>query len=161
MISLIRFIKIQGFSLRIQHFKGESTTQPKVLFVISMLLFCLMNAGAISILRSSWGDFVYLIGNYKIYPTLALVFVYLFVLLTWKPSSIRVVWVSIFSIIFWGLSIGNSLEDVRKRKILLQNEYAHFRKGEAGLGFTAQQHKNFGIDKIMRFFETKGIYNAE
>jgi hypothetical protein len=120
-----------------------------------------MNAGAISILRSSWGEFVYLIGNYKIYPTLALVFVYLLVLLTWKPSSMLVGLISIFSIIFWGFSIANSLEDVRQRKILLQKERVLFRKGEVGLGFTAQQQKDFGIDKIMRFFESKGIYSEE
>lgn len=161
LISLIRLIKMKEISLFFQRLKEKSSTQPNVLFVISMLLFCLMNAGAISILRSSWGEFVYLIGNYKIYPTLALVFVYLLVLLAWKPSSIQVAWVSIFSIIFWGLSIANSFEDVRHRKVMLQNENAHFRKGEVGLGFTAQQQKDFGIDKIMRFFESKGIYSEE
>jgi hypothetical protein len=161
LISLIRLIKGLGFSQFVQRFKDKSSTQPNVLFVLSMLLFCLMNAGAISILRSSWGEFVYLIGNYKIYPTLALVFVYLLVLLTWKPSSMLVGLISIFSIIFWGFSIANSLEDVRQRKILLQKERVLFRKGEVGLGFTAQQQKDFGIDKIMRFFESKGIYSEE
>jgi hypothetical protein len=120
-----------------------------------------MNAAAISILRSSFGEFVYLIGNYKIYPTLALVFVYLLVLLSWKPASARMGWVIVFIIVFWVASIGNSWGDVQERKQMLKRDYASIRAGGGGLGFTAEQQAKFGVDKVLTFFEANGNYHAD
>jgi hypothetical protein len=158
---LAQYIAQQGFKEILVRWRAQTLTQAPMLFVFSMLVFCLMNAAAISILRSSFGEFVFLIGNYKIYPTLALVFVYLLVLLSWKPDSVRMGGVLIFSIVFWVASIGNSWGDVSRRKQMLLHDYASIRDGGIGLGFTAEQQSRFGVDKILKYFETKGIYDAD
>jgi hypothetical protein len=158
---LAQFIAKQGLKQVLVRWRTQTLTQAPVLFVFSMLVFCLMNAAAISILRSSFGEFVYLIGNYKIYPTLALVFVYLLVLLSWKPDSVRMGGVLIFSIVFWVASIRNSWSDVQERKQMLKRDYASIRAGGGGLGFTAEQQAKFGVDKVLTFFEANGNYHAD
>ena len=158
---LAQFIAKQGLKEILVHWRTQTLTQAPVLFVFSMLVFCMMNAAAISILRSSFGEFVYLIGNYKIYPTLALVFVYLLVLLSWKPVSGRMGGVLIFSIVFWVASLWNSWADVQERKRMLKRDYASIRAGGGGLGFTAEQQAKFGVDKVLTFFEANGKYHAD
>jgi len=158
---LVQFVAKQGLKEILVRWRTQTLTQAPVLFVFSMLVFCLMNAAAISILRSSFGEFVYLIGNYKIYPTLALVFVYLLVLLSWKPDSVRMGGVLIFSIVFWVASIRNSWSDVQERKQMLKRDYASIRAGGGGLGFTAEQQAKFGVDQVLTFFEANGNYHAD
>ena len=89
--TFVRFVYQMGTQEIVVRWRAKTLTRPDLLFVVAMLVFSLMNAVAISILRSSFGDFVYLIGNYKIYPTLALVFVYLLVMLTWRQIALRFV----------------------------------------------------------------------
>jgi len=103
---LIRFISQEGFKSILSRWRTKTLTQAPWLFVSAMLLFCLMNAVAISLLRSSFGEFVFLIGNYKIYPTLALVFVYLLMLLAWQQVAKRLTWVLVFSIVFGDVVFG-------------------------------------------------------
>jgi hypothetical protein len=157
--TFVRFVSKTGFQEIISRWRAKTITQAPILFVISMLVFCLMNAAAISVLRSSFGEFVYLIGNYKIYPTLALVFVYLLVILTWGQFTAR--FMRVFSVMFWLLSIGNSLGDVQERKRMLEKEYISFRAGGAGLGFTAGQQAKFRVAEVLKDFESKGVYHVE
>jgi hypothetical protein len=158
---LIRFISQEGFKSILSRWRTKTLTQAPWLFVSAMLLFCLMNAVAISLLRSSFGEFVFLIGNYKIYPTLALVFVYLLMLLAWQQVAKRLTWVLVFSIVFWGCSFWNSFRDVQDRKRMLVREYDSIRAGRAGLGFTAEQQAKFRVAEILIEFESKGIYHVE
>lgn len=158
---LAQFIAQQGFKEILARWRSQTLTQGPMLFVFSMLVFCLMNAGAIGVLRSSFGAYVFLIGNYKIYPTLALVFVYLLVLLSGKILPARMGIVLIFSFTFWIFSIGNSWEDVKARKQMLLRDYASIRNGGVGLGFTAKQQSRFGVANVLKYFETKGMYDAD
>lgn len=160
-LTLYQFVKARGFSQLIQRWNDKKFAQAPALFIISMLLFIMMNAGAISILRSSFGEYVFLIGNYKIYPTLALVFVYALSIYAWPEILKQLRWVIVGGMVFWAASIWNSLGDIRQRKATLMHEYASFRKGGAGLGFTAQQQKTYGLGEIIQFLESKGIYHAE
>lgn len=157
--TFVRFVYQTGLQEIVVRWRAKTLTQPALLFVVAMLVFCLMNAAAISILRSSFGEFVYLIGNYKIYPTLALVFVYLLVMLTWGQAIVR--FVAVFSVMFWLLSIGNSLGDVQERKRMLEKEYISFRAGGAGLGFSAGQQAKFRVAEVLIDFESKGVYHVE
>ena len=157
--TFVRFVYQTGLQEIVVRWRAKTLTQAPILFVVAMLVFCLMNAAAISILRSSFGEFVYLIGNYKIYPTLALVFVYLLVMLTWGQVIMR--FVAVFSVMFWLLSIGNSLGDVQERKRMLEKEYILFRAGGAGLGFSAGQQAKFRVAEVLKDFESKGVYHVE
>jgi hypothetical protein len=120
-----------------------------------------MNALAISIMRSSSGEFVYLIGNYKIYPTLALLFVYLLALHVWKSFGVYRYLFVCLSFVFWSFSIWNSLTDVAKRRVTLAAEYQKLMNGKGGLGFTDAQQAKFGIVKTMKYFESKQMYDAD
>jgi hypothetical protein len=120
-----------------------------------------MNALAISIMRSSSGEFVYLIGNYKIYPTLALLFVYLLALHVWKSFGVYRYLFVCLSFVFWSFSIWNSFTDVAKRRVTLAAEYQKLMNGKGGLGFTDAQQAKFGIVKTMKYFESKQMYDAD
>ena len=69
--------------------------------------------------------------------------------------------VLIFSITFWIFSIGNSWDDVKERKQMLLRDYASIRNGGVGLGFTAKQQSRFGVANVLKYFETKGMYDAD
>ena len=146
---------------QLNKWRSGDFVNPNILFISAMLGFCLMNALVISILRSSWGEFVYLIGNYKIYPTLAMLFIYLLALHVWKFVGVYRYFFIGFSFIFWSISILNSFEDVTKRKESLTSEYQKLMNGKGGLGFTDEQQAKFGVVKAMKYFESKHMYHAD
>ncbi len=141
--------------------KSKQLVNINILFISSILVFCIMNALAISILRSSAGSFVYLSGNYKIYPTLALLFIYLFSLNAFRIFSSYRYFIVCLSFLFWSFSIWNSYQDVSARKPMLSISYQKLMKREGGLGFTDEQQANFGVVKAMKYFESKHMYHAD
>ncbi len=146
---------------QLNKWRSRDLVNPSILFISAMLGFCLMNALAISIMRSSSGEFVYLIGNYKIYPTLALLFVYLLAFHVWKSFGVYRYLFVCLSFVFWSFSIWNSLTDVAKRRVTLAAEYQKLMYGKGGLGFTDAQQAKFGIVKTMKYFESKQMYDAD
>ncbi len=141
--------------------KSKQLVNINILFISSILVFCIMNALAISILRSSAGSFVYLSGNYKIYPTLALLFIYLFSLNAFRIFSSCRYFIVCLSFLFWSFSIWNSYQDVSARKPMLSISYQKLMKREGGLGFTDEQQAKFGVVKAMKYFESKHMYHAD
>ena len=155
------FLFQSTWKVQLHKWRSGDLVNSNILFISAMLGFCLMNALAISILRSSWGEFVYLIGNYKIYPTLAMVFVYLLALHVWKSVSIYRYLILFLSIIFWSFSLKNSFQEVRNRKVTLAVEYQKLMNGKGGLGFTDAQQATFGVVNAMKYFESKHMYDAD
>ena len=155
------FLFQSTWKVQLHKWRSGDLVNSNILFISAMLGFCLMNALAISILRSSWGEFVYLIGNYKIYPTLAMLFVYLLALHVWKSVSVYRYLILFLSIIFWSFSLKNSFQEVQNRKVTLAVEYQKLMNGKGGLGFTDVQQATFGVVKAMNYFESKHMYDAD
>lgn len=152
-------VKKHSFSNLILIWKKGGLISPTLLFLFAMLLYCILNAIMISVLRSSFGTFVYLIGNYKIIPTFALVLSYLIWLHIGTRSKRHLNLVIGLSILFWAGSWLNSLEDVKYRKAKLIEDSQNFKLGKGGLGFTAEQVKKYELDKIMLYLKQKEVYS--
>ncbi len=160
-LAFLKYIRKYTYFQMIKLWKDGTLASSQELFPISMFLFCLINALVISVLRSSFGDFVYLISNYKIYPTLALIFVYMIAVFSWKKVKQGNLIIIMASIVFWAASIANSLSDVQSRSISLRKDSEKVRKGGDGLGFSAAQQEMLGIQEAMHYLESNGIYHAD
>ena len=128
----------------------------KDLILLGMLSFFMLNAIMISILRARFGDFVFLIGNYKIYPTLNLIFIYL--LITPMLNKQFCQGVLCFSVLLWIGSILVYTPEIKKRDRDLKASYHLMKTGKEGLGFSAESLKKFRIVDVFNEFEKKGIY---
>jgi hypothetical protein len=128
------------------------------LFILSGILFCFTNALMISVLRAVFGDYVYLIGNYRIYAALGFLFT---TLLTFQqPNAIRKTYlILIISIGYWGVSAITYLPELIANKQRLTQSYIEFNSNKGGLGFTAEQVQKFKLAQTLQEFEKKGIYH--
>ena len=144
--------------IKIKSWKNGTLLNSNVLFILSGLLFCLTNALAISILRSEFGGYAYLIGNYRIYSVLALAFT---ILMYFQQihSYKKLIFISFMAIIFWGFSFYTYLPEIINRKNFLNQSYLDFKSNKDGLGFSAKQIKKNKITEILNEFEKKGIYH--
>jgi hypothetical protein len=128
------------------------------LFILSGILFCFTNALMISVLRAVFGDYVYLIGNYRIYAALGFLFT---ILLTFQqPHAIRKTYlILIVAIGYWGFSAFTYIPEVIANKQRLTQSYMEFNSNKGGLGFTAEQVSKFKLAETLQEFEKIGIYH--
>jgi len=143
--------------IKIKSWKNGTLLNSNVLFILSGLLFCLTNALAISILRSEFGGYAYLIGNYRIYSVLALAFT---ILMYFQRihSYKKLILISFIAIFFWGFSFYTYLPEIINRKKFLIQSYSDFKSNKDGLGFSAKQIEKYKITEILNEFAKKGIY---
>ena len=144
--------------IKIKSWKNGTLLNSNVLFILSGLLFCLTNALAISILRSEFGGYAYLIGNYRIYSVLAIAFT---ILMYFQQihSYKKMIFISFMALIFWGFSFYTYLPEIINRKNFLIQSYLDFKSNKDGLGFSAKQIEKYKITEILNEFEKKGIYH--
>ena len=144
-------------STKIILWKKGMLMNSKDLFILSGILFCLTNALMISVLRAVFGDYVYLIGNYRIYAALALLFTIL--LAVQKINATRTTYTLLFvSIFYWGFSAFTYIPEVIANKQRLTQSYMDFNSNKGGLGFTGEQVSKFKLAETLQAFEKKGIY---
>ncbi len=144
-------------STKIILWKKGMLMNSKDLFILSGILFCLTNALMISVLRAVFGDYVYLIGNYRIYAALAILFTIL--LAVQKINSVRTTYTLLFvSIFYWGFSAFTYIPEVIANKQRLTQSYMDFNSNKGGLGFTGEQVSKFKLAETLQAFEKKGIY---
>jgi hypothetical protein len=153
---LYQFFKA-SISDKISIWKKGKLASSKDLFIVSGILFCMTNALIISVLRSVFGDYVYLIGNYRIYAALACLFTLLLAFQQVKSLSTKGI-VLIFAICYWGLSAFIYLPEVIKNKNRLTQSYLDFNSNKGGLGFTSEQVNKFKLAETLQEFEKQGIY---
>ena len=144
--------------IKIKSWKNGTLLNSNVLFILSGLLFCLTNALAISILRSEFGGYAYLIGNYRIYSVLAIAFT---ILMYFQQihSYKKMIFISFMAFIIWGFSFYTYLPEIINRKNFLIQSYLDFKSNKDGLGFSAKQIEKYKITEILNEFEKKGIYH--
>jgi hypothetical protein len=112
----------------------------------------------ISVLRAVFGDYVYLIGNYRIYAALAILFTIL--LAFQKTNAVRTTYTILFvSIFYWGFSAYTYIPGIITNQRRLQKSYLDFNSNKGGLGFTAKQVSEFKLAETLQEFEIKGIYH--
>ena len=128
------------------------------LFILSGILFCFTNALMISVLRAVFGDYVYLIGNYRIYAALGFLFT---TLLTFQqPNAIRKTYlILIVSIGYWGFSAYTYIPWVFANQNRLTQSYLEFNSNKGGMGFTAEQVNKYKLAETLQEFDKKGIYH--
>ena len=145
-------------STKIILWKKGMLMNSKDLFILSGILFCLTNALMISILRAVFGDYVYLIGNYRIYAALACMFTIL--LAVQKINATRTTYTLLFvSIFYWGFSANSYIPWVATNQNRLTQSYQDFNSNKGGLGFTSEQVRKFKLAETLQEFEKKGIYH--
>ena len=145
-------------STKINLWKKGTLVSSKDLFILSGILFCLTNALMISVLRAVFGDYVYLIGNYRIYAALAILFTIL--LAFQKINAVRTTYTILFvSIFYWGFSAYTYIPWVVANQNRLTQSYLDFNSNKGGLGFTAEQVNKYKLAETLQEFEKKGIYH--
>jgi len=146
-----------SFSDKLENWKKGILVSENDLFILSGILFCFTNALMISVLRAVFGDYVYLIGNYRIYAALGFLFT---TLLTFQqPNAIRKSnLILIVAIGYWGFSVFTYVPEVIANKHRLTQSYTEFNSNKGGLGFTAEQVSGYKLAETLQEFEKKGIY---
>ena len=145
-------------STKINLWKKGTLVSSKDLFILSGILFCLTNALMISVLRAVFGDYVYLIGNYRIYAALAILFTIL--LAFQKINAVRTTYTILFvSIFYWGFSAYTYIPWVVANQNRLTQSYLDFNSNKGGLGFRAEQVNKYKLAETLQEFEKKGIYH--
>ena len=145
-------------STKINLWKKGTLVSSKDLFILSGILFCLTNALMISVLRAVFGDYVYLIGNYRIYAALAILFTIL--LAFQKINAVRTKYTILFvSIFYWGFSAYTYIPWVVANQNRLTQSYLDFNSNKGGLGFAAEQVNKYKLAETLQEFEKKGIYH--
>lgn len=145
-------------STKINLWKKGTLVSSKDLFILSGILFCLTNALMISVLRAVFGDYVYLIGNYRIYAALAILFTIL--LAFQKINAVRTKYTILFvSIFYWGFSAYTYIPWVVANQNRLTQSYLDFNSNKGGLGFRAEQVNKYKLAETLQEFEKKGIYH--
>lgn len=138
---------------------GEASFQE---FLLGILIFLLVNAFIIGLLRPRFGFFVMIVSNYKLYPALFLIVAYL----SFISSGIRVnlqkrgfQLVLVVSIMIWGISVYTYLPAItERRKYLLANAYNQEHNG-FGLGHVPFSLGAAYVDELMKEMVSKDIYN--
>jgi hypothetical protein len=147
-----------SISDKLENWRKGKLLRANNLFILSGILFCFTNALMISVLRAVFGDYVYLIGNYRIYAALGFLFT---TLLTFQqPNAIRKTYLILMvSIGYWGFSSLTYIPEVIANKQRLTQSYMEFNSNKGGLGFTAEQVSKFKLAETLQEFEKKGIYH--
>ncbi|TDE16776.1 hypothetical protein [Dyadobacter psychrotolerans] len=131
-------------------------------FLFGIMVFLLVNALVIALLRPRFGFFVMIVSNYKLYPALFLVVAYL----SFVSSGVRVglqkrgfQLVTYVSILIWLISVYTYLPSIiERRKYLLANAYNQEHNG-FGLGHVPFSLSAAYVDELMKEMVEKGIYS--
>ncbi len=130
-------------------------------FITGLLAFSLINAIVIGLFRPRFGLDVVVVSNYKLYPALFMVAVYLAFLTVLPPSrflraSFRTV--TGIALLIWTAGCLYQLPDIiERRKYLLVNAYNQEHNG-FGLGFSRNTPAAVIIDTLMKQCVSQGIY---
>jgi hypothetical protein len=130
-------------------------------FLLGILIFLLMNALVIGLLRPRFGFFVMIVSNYKMYPALFLIITYLsFISSTVKINLQRKVFqlAITVSVLIWIISSYYYLPVIQERKkYLLVNGYNQDHN-EYGLGHVPFSAGAKYVDILMKEMVAMGIY---
>lgn len=129
-------------------------------FLLGIMIFLLVNALVIGILRPRFGFFVMVVSNYKMYPALFLSIAYLsFVSLSTGSLQQKIFKVGSFvGVLIWVISIFTYLPTiVERKKYLLANAYNQEHNGY-GLGHVPFSVSAAYVDNLMKDLTAKKIY---
>lgn len=130
-------------------------------FMLGVMVFLLVNALVIGLLRPRFGFFVMLVSNYKLYPALFLTVCYLAFLSSTAGSKLQLTGFRIVlavSIVIWILSAFNYFPTIsERRKYLLVNGHNQQFNG-FGLGHVPFSKGAEYVDSLMQEMVGKGIY---
>lgn len=152
------FIKaLKTYPSLLNRWTSQEMANPSQLFLAGCLTFCLLNGVLLAVLRSKYGPFVFLIGNYKIIATLAMLLTY--VLSTHLVSSnFTTKWVLPVAMIFWLSSIITYYPAIKSRKEFLLQDYQSFIHEKQGLGFSKENVKKYDLHLMMVQMLNKGEF---
>jgi hypothetical protein len=130
-------------------------------FLLGILVFLLVNAFIIGLLRPRFGFFVMIVSNYKMYPALFLIVAYAVFITSSVHERIReriFILSGIVSVGIWGISVFSYLPGIaERRKYLLANAFNQ--EHEAfGLGHVPFSEGAEYVDVLMKGMVDSGVY---
>jgi hypothetical protein len=131
-------------------------------FLLGILIFLLMNALVIGLLRPRFGFFVMIVSNYKMYPALFLMITYLsFISSTVKINLQRKVFqlAMAVSVLIWIVSFFTYLPVIQERKKYLMVNGYNQEHNEYGLGHVPYSAGAKYVDILMKEMVAMGIYH--
>ncbi len=140
---------------------GKREGKPFQEFLLGILIFLLVNALVIGLLRPRFGFFVMIVSNYKLYPALFLIIAYLSFLssgvsVNFQKNGFR--FALTISVLIWAISIYSYLPTIKeRRKYLLVSAYNQEFNGY-GLGHMPFSPAAKYVDTLMKDMVTSGIY---
>ncbi|CAG4990849.1 hypothetical protein DYBT9275_00626 [Dyadobacter sp. CECT 9275] len=130
-------------------------------FLLGVMIFLLINALIIGLLRPRFGFFVMVVSNYKLYPALFLIVTYL-AYISYQPDQhkrqIMLLMATALSIFIWAISLYSYLPIISERsKYLKVNGWnqAHHAFGLGHVPFSAGAKY---VDTVMQEMVNNGIY---
>ena len=131
-------------------------------FIFGISIFLIVNALIIAFLRPRFGFFVMLVSNYKLYPALFLVVIYVVFLCSpslQKFKKINLIGAAFVSFSIWLLSAFHSVNTFsERRKTLVISAYNQKING-TGLGLSPNTYLSLYIDSVMNVLANKNIYH--
>ncbi|PWJ57188.1 hypothetical protein CLV98_108108 [Dyadobacter jejuensis] len=130
-------------------------------FLLGIMVFLLVNALVIGLLRPRFGFFVMVVSNYKLYPALFLCVAYLSVLsgqlaLRWRQWGMVVGF--LLSVIIWSLSGYSYLPEISERSKYLNVNAWNQQHNGFGLGHVPYSDGAAYVDTLMKGMIEEGVY---
>lgn len=155
------FIKKAFNRTEMLNFDTEENTTELNHFLLGILVFLLVNALIIGLLRPRFGFFVMIVSNYKLYPALFLIVAYLSFITsqTRRNTQKRGFQLAlVISIFIWGISIYTYLPGIaERRKFLMINGYNQ-KHNAFGLGHIPFSQSAIYVDQLMKKLSASGVY---
>ncbi len=128
------------------------------LFLVGCLLFTLLNAGVIGLLRPRFGYFVLLVSNYKLYPVVLLTLTYLTAVPRLRQQPRRLALLLAGSVLLWAWAYWQYLPDIADRRRMLLSNSLNQRYNQVGLA--AMRGSDFArfTAAVMDTLSKRGIY---
>ncbi|KAA6440846.1 hypothetical protein FEM33_09345 [Dyadobacter flavalbus] len=131
-------------------------------FLLGILVFLLVNALVIGLLRPRFGFFVMIVSNYKMYPALFLIVAYLSFITSDTAGNIRkrgFQLALVISVLIWGISVYTYLPGIaERRKYLMINGYNQ-EHNAFGLGHIPFSQSAAYVDSLMKKMTASHVYN--
>lgn len=155
--SLLKLSSKENYFKRLHQRISENSSN---YIILGGLIFLLINALVIAILRPRFGYFVMIVGNYKIYPAMFFAFTYVIVATTWlkEKSHIWIKGIIGLAIVFNILSYGKFLPEVHERRKDLLTRVYNQQYNQIGLGPAIHTPFYDYVNQAMGRLTAQGIY---
>ncbi|WP_229209344.1 hypothetical protein [Dyadobacter sediminis] len=130
-------------------------------FLLGILIFLLVNALVIGLLRPRFGFFVMIVSNYKMYPALFLIVAYLSFITSSLAGNVRKRGFQLafaISILIWGISVYTYLPGIAERQKYLTINGYNQKHNAFGLGHIPFSQSAAYVDSLMKRMTASHIY---